>query len=150
MEYFHHCIFRGGDHPLLFHVRVVYQPCTYKSDESNLYLMPVCHDRAVSDGNVYIVKDRKHAPYGESLGDHHHLSGVRRGTFGIHVHRVHEIHSTGNRGSGDDRRMYTAPDILPCGYADRETHLHHGCDSAGYVDLERLSSAVPCAGSEKI
>src|SRR5699024_7802976 len=109
----YHGILRGSDHPVLFHVRMVYQSGKYKSDKSNLYHVPVRYGCAVPDGNVYTIQDFEHAAYGESVGHYRDISGLWRRTLGIHVHWIYEIHSAGDRGGGHDRRLYAHPDIFP-------------------------------------
>lgn len=46
--------------------------------------------------------------------------------------------------------VYAAPDLFPGGIPDYEADYDHGGNSAGNVDLERLSAALSGAGSEKI
>ena len=83
-----------------------------------------------------------------SLGNHHYLSGIWSGACGLHVLRICQIHSVGDRRGGADRRMYTASDIFPGGAPDHEANLYFCGDPGDYVDLERLPPAVPCTGSE--
>ena len=56
----------------------------------------VCNDRTIPDGNVYIIQDRKYASYGKSVGTGCDLPWIWCRTFRLYVHRIHEIHSTGD------------------------------------------------------
>ena len=45
--------------------RQVYLPREDKIYKDPLHALPVCNDRAIPDGNVYIIQDRKYASYGK-------------------------------------------------------------------------------------
>ena len=52
----YHGMFRGSDHSLYIHVCMVYhQSTTIDQPIAIYYAVSVFHDRAVPDGNVYIV-----------------------------------------------------------------------------------------------
>ena len=96
----------------------------------------------------YITSGGRQDGAQHSLGNHHYLSGIWSGACGLHVLRICQIHSAGDRRGGADRRLYTASDIFPGGAPDHEADLYFGGDPGDYVDLERLPPAVPCTGSE--
>ena len=70
--------------------------CRVKTKFTKIFYMPVCNDRAIPDGNVYIIQDRKYASYGKSVGTGCDLPWIWCRTFRLYVYRVHEIHSIGD------------------------------------------------------
>ena len=71
-----------------------------------------------------------------SLGTLDHLSWLWRRSCGLHVYRLCQIHSAGDRGSGYDRWLQPAADLLWRGTSDHETDLRDRSDPSDHVDLE--------------
>ena len=46
--------------------------------------------------------------------------------------------------------MYAFADVFSCGISDFEAYLYYSGDSAGYVDLERLSFALSGIGYQTL
>ena len=55
MELIYHNLIGSSDHLMLLHVCMVYLPREDKIYEDPLYALPVCNDRTIPDGNVYII-----------------------------------------------------------------------------------------------
>ena len=67
MEFVYHNLICSSDYLMLLHVCMVYLPREDKIYKDPLHALPVCNDRAIPDGNVYIIQDRKYASYGKSV-----------------------------------------------------------------------------------
>lgn len=93
MEFIYHNLICSSDYLMLLHVCMVYLPREDKIYKDLLHALPVCNDRAIPDGNVYIIQDRKYASYGKSVGTGCDLPWIWCRTFRLYVYRVHEIHS---------------------------------------------------------
>ena len=61
MEFIYHNLICSSDYLMLLHVCMVYLPREDKIYKDPLHALPVCNDRAIPDGNVYIIQDRKYA-----------------------------------------------------------------------------------------
>lgn len=96
MEFIYHNLICSSDYLMLLHVCMVYLPREDKIYKDLLHALPVCNDRAIPDGNVYIIQDRKYASYGKSVGTGCDLPWIWCRTFRLYVYRVHEIHSIGD------------------------------------------------------
>ena len=55
MELIYHNLLGSSDHLMLLHVCMVYLPREDKIYEDLLHALPVCNDRTIPDGNVYII-----------------------------------------------------------------------------------------------
>lgn len=71
-----------------------------------------------------------------SVGDYDYISGIWSRTGSFYVLRFCEVHSAGNRGSSNDRRLYAASHIFQCGASDYEAHLYFRGNSGDDVDME--------------
>ena len=74
------------------HVRMVYHEGEDEIYESPLSALHLLHGRAVPDGDVHAVPCGGPDKAQHTVGDHHHLSGLRRGTGGVYVLRLREVH----------------------------------------------------------
>jgi raffinose/stachyose/melibiose transport system permease protein len=82
----------------------------------------VFHGGALPDADVHPVLHRGPLKLNTPLQHLHHLPGLRRGAFGVHVLRLCEIHPPGDRGGRHDRRLQPHPDLLQGGVPHHEAH----------------------------
>ena len=100
--------------------------------------MSVFHDRTIPDGNVHLVKTGKYDASEQPGRYHFSIPWIRCRTCGVYVLRLCKKYSDRDRRGGDDRWMYSDPDILSGGISNYETNGDHRCNFTGNVDLERL------------
>ena len=90
----HHHLLRRADSALLLDVRMVHHPRgTASSPRRMYYLCVFSHGRAVPDGHVHPGQDGRYPQAEQPLQHLHHLPGLRRGSGGVHVHRLCEVHA---------------------------------------------------------
>ena len=116
-----------------------------------LYLLCVfLHGRAVPDGDVHAVPCGGPDKAQHTVGDHHHLSGLRRGTGGVYVCGfVKSIPLEIEEAAMIDGCTPPAH-IFRRGAPDHETDVYLGRYPGDDVDLERLPPSVPRAGPEQV
>ena len=81
---------------------------------------------------------------------HFSIPWIRCRTCGVYVLRLCKKYSDRDRRGGDDRWMYSDPDILSGGISNYETNGDHRCNFTGNVDLERLFTSLSGIGYQKI
>lgn len=111
--------------------------------------MSVFHDRAIPDGNVHLVKTGKYDASEQPGRYHFSIPWIRCRTCGVYVLRLCKKYSDRDRRGGDDRWMYSDPDILSGGISNYETNGDHRCNFTGNVDLERLFTSLSGIGYQK-
>ena len=112
--------------------------------------MSVFHDRTIPDGNVHLVKTGKYDASEQPGRYHFSIPWIRCRTCGVYVLRLCKKYSDRDRRGGDDRWMYSDPDILSGGISNYETNGDHRCNFTGNVDLERLFTSLSGIGYQKI
>lgn len=89
--------------------------------------MSVFHDRTIPDGNVHLVKTGKYDASEQPGRYHFSIPWIRCRTCGVYVLRLCKKYSDRDRRGGDDRWMYSDPDILSGGISNYETNGDHRC-----------------------
>ena len=87
----HHDLLRRADLALLLDVRMVHHPCAGRALQGHVLPVRLQHDRAVPDGHVHPGQNGRYPQAEQPLQHLHHLSGLRRRSGGVHVHRLCQV-----------------------------------------------------------
>ena len=89
----YYLILGSSDHRVYFHVRMVHHQSYQPYDKRHLLSVPVCNDRSVPDGNVYVIQICEYVTSWKSGRYHLDLSRIRSRAGGIYVLRFRKGNS---------------------------------------------------------